>query len=166
MAALMRIVGAAMAAGRLDVAADLIDAGRRLAAAPGERLLPPPARLRASNRLLARLVQRGTLKGSRLSLLFQQPAWRPSEKAVLGLLLDRGGEDLRVELSYRDLAERIDVSRRTVIAAIRVLRKAGVVTCTRGRGGGAPAPNVYVVDHEALAGWSGKERPDTWESPK
>ena len=160
--ALIRIVSAAMAAGRLDVAADLIDAGRRLAAAPGERLLPPPARLRASNRLLVRLIQRGALKGPRLAQLLQQPAWRPSEKAVLGLLLDLGGEELRVELSYRDLAERIDVSRRTVIGAIRVFGNAGVVTCTQGRGGRDPEPNVYVVDPEALAAWNDKERPDTW----
>jgi len=160
--ALIRIVGAAMVAGRLDIAADLIDAGRRLAATPGERLLPPPARLRASNRLLVRLIRRRALKGPRLAQLFQQPAWRPSEKAVLGLLLDLGGEELRVALSLRDLAERIDVSRRTVIAAIRVLEKAGVVTCTVGRGGRHPEPNIYVVDVEALAEWNDKARPDTW----
>jgi DNA-binding MarR family transcriptional regulator len=161
--ALIRIVGAAIAVGRLDIAADLIDAGRRLAAAPGERLLPPSARLRASNRLLVRLIHRRALKGPRLAQLLQQTAWRPSEKAVLGLLLDLGGEELRVQLSVRDLAERIDVSRRTVIAAIRVLKKAGVVTCTRGaRGGRDPQPNVYVVNAEALAEWNGRERPETW----
>ncbi len=166
MAALIRIVGVAMAAGRLDVAADLLDAGRRLAASPGERLLPPPARLRASNRLLVRLIHRGVLKGPHLALLLHQPAWRPAEKAVLGLLLMTGGEARRVELSYRDIAERLNLSRRTVLDAVRILEKARVVTCRRGRGGRDPEPNVYVVDFEALEEWNDKKRPEAWGEAK
>ena len=162
-AALRRLVDHAILFGRIDVAAELLTTYRKLSVDPGVPLLPPPARLRASNRLLTRLIQRRALKGDpRLAVLFQQPAWRPSEKAVLGLLLELGAAERRVELSYVDVAERIDIHRTTAISALNVLKKAGVVMGGGGRRGHDPVPNGYVVDPEALAAWNDKERPDTW----
>jgi len=165
-AALRRLVDHAILSGRLDVAAELLTTYRKLSVAPGVPLLLPPARLRASNRLLTRLIQRKALRGGpRLAPLFTQPAWRPSEKAVLALLLDLGAGERRVELSYRDVAERLDAHRSTVIDALNVLRKAGVVLGAGGRAGRDPVPNGYGIDLAALAAWNGKERPATWPWP-
>ena len=162
-AALRRLVDHAILSGRLDVAAELLTVYRKLSVDPGVPLLRPSARLRASNRLLTRLIQRKALKGGpRLAQLFSQPAWRPSEKAVLGLLLDLGAGEQRVEVSYGDAGERIDLSRPSVIGALNVLKKAGVVVGGGGRTGRNPVPNGYVVDLAALAAWNDKERPDTW----
>jgi prophage antirepressor-like protein/DNA-binding MarR family transcriptional regulator len=160
MMALKRIVAAAIDFDRLDVAAEFIDAFRRLHAGPGDRLLPPPARLRASNRLVAHLIQRGALKGKRHGLLFQQSSWRPAEKAVLALLLDLADADQRIEgHSHQDLAERLDLTKWTVTQALGVLERAGVIRCMRED----RATNRYVLDLEALAGWNGKERPAEWD---
>ncbi len=159
-AALKRIVGTAIDFGRLDVAAEFIDAFRRLHAGPGDRLLPPPARLRASNRLVVQLIRRGALKGKRHGLLFQQPSWRPAEKAVLALLLGLADADQRIEgHSHRDLAERLGLAKRTVTQALGVLERAGVIRCVRADG----AMNRYTLDLEALADWNGKERPAEWD---
>jgi prophage antirepressor-like protein len=167
MAALKLLVGAAICARRLDVAADLIETVRRLG--PGETLRVDP-RLRASNRrLLAALPPaRSAGVSGLLGQLVQQPAWLPTEKAVLALLLDltHGGERLVEGRSHKALAGLLAparVSVRSVGRALAILERAGVIACLRPTSAGAArAANGYRLDLEAFAGWTGKGRPAAW----
>jgi GntR family transcriptional repressor for pyruvate dehydrogenase complex len=69
--------------------------------------------------------------------------------------------------SERDLAERLNVSRATVREAISALRAAGLVSTSRGRGGGTKANDVVVefprgvtVSAAASAKWARKDIED------
>lgn len=93
--------------------------------------------------------------------------WDHNEKGLLAVLVEHlhlGLTGLRQDY----LAEKAGVCARTVIRKLKVLERAGVVTCQRGRtrgDRGAQEVNVYTLHIEALEGWVGQSRPAEWDPP-